>query len=280
MDIDTSADGLRMAVDENPTGSVTTDYRVWAVDVGLPLPVVLSGTVPDDWRFDEPGLPLLDDGVTAVRVAGTARALPALGSDGVLTDLDATRRIIGDSVVAGTFQVWLAPAAGPDVIAALERNGLAVLDDESVTARQSRLAQQGPSAGFRFTLLATAIGLLLAALSIAVAGAVDWRTRLDEMTALRVQGLPHRAAVAASWAGTAGLVLAGIGGGLIAAMLARPLARTALPPFTDGWAVLAPPGPLSAVAVALAAVLSLLLLGLAGWLSTLTLRRRVREGAP
>jgi hypothetical protein len=188
--------------------------------------------------------------------------------------------VIGDATETGTFQVWLAPDAGPEVIAALERNGLAVLHDESVGARQSRLAQQGPSAGARFALLATAIGLLLAALSIAVAGAVDWHTRLQEMTALRVQGLPHRAAVVASWAGTAGLVLTAIAGGLIAAVLARPLARTAVPPFADGWAVLAPPGPLSAVAVALSALFSLLLLGLAGWLSTLTLRRRVREGAP
>ncbi|WP_433380010.1 FtsX-like permease family protein [Actinoplanes sp. CA-142083] len=280
MDIDTSRDGLRMAVDENLTGSVPADYRVWAVDVGLPLPVVLGGAVPDDWRFGEPGLSLLGDGITPVRVAGTARALPVLGSDGVLADLDATRRIIGDAPTTGTFQVWLSPDAGPGVIGALERNGLAVLHDESVTGRASRLAHQGPSAGSRFMLLATSIGLLLAALSIAVAGAVDWRTRLGEMTALRVQGLPHRAAVVASWAGTAGLVLAAVAGGLIAATLARPLARTAVPPFSDGWAVLAPPGPLSAAAVALAALVSLVLLGLAGWLSTLALLRRVREGAP
>jgi hypothetical protein len=278
MDIDASHGALRMEIDENPTGSTATDDQVWAVDDGLPLPIVLAGTPPDDWRFAQPGLQSLGAGIAPVRVAGTARALPVLGGDGVLVDLDASRRIIGDAPVTGSFQVWLAPHAGTGVVDALKRTGLSIVDDESVPVRTDRLGQQGPSAGSRFALLSGAIALLLAAATIAVAGAVDRRTRLDELAALRVQGLPQPAALVASWAGTAGLILTGIVGGLAAAVVAHPLARTAVPAFTDGWAVLAPPGPLSAVAVVLAGLVALVVLGLVAGLSVLPLLRRLREG--
>jgi len=123
------------------------------------------------------------------------------------------------------------------------------------------------------------IGLLLAAAAVTVAGAVDRRTRLGELSALRVQGLSRRTAVTAGWAGTAALILAGLLGGIGAAALAQPLARVAVPAFTDGWAVLPPPGPLGAVVLGLAGLLALAVLGLAGWLSVLPLLRRLREGA-
>ncbi|HEY0530399.1 MAG TPA: ABC transporter permease [Actinoplanes sp.] len=278
MDIDASHGALRMEIDENPSGSTETDDQVWAVDEGLPLPVVLAGTPPPAWQFDQPGLQSLGSGIAPVRVAGTARALPVLGNDGVLIDLDASRRVIGDAPVTGSFQVWLAPHAGRGVIDALKRNGLSIVDDRSIPVRTDRLGQQGPSAGSRFALLSGAIALLLAAAALAVAGAVDRRTRLDELAALRVQGLPQPAALVASWAGTAGLILTGIVGGLVAAVLAHPLARTAVPAFTDGWAVLAPPGPLSAAAVALAGLVALVVLGFVAGLSVLPLLRRLREG--
>ncbi|MET3420812.1 ABC-type multidrug transport system fused ATPase/permease subunit [Actinoplanes tereljensis] len=277
MDIDTARGALRMAIDENLTGTAATSDQVWAVDNRLPLPVVLGGDPPDDWQFTEPGLESLGAGITPVRVAGSARALPVLGTTGVLIDLDASRRIIGDATDEGTFQVWLAPGAEPGLISALEANGLSVRKDESTAARADRLERQGPSAGARFALLSGVIGLMLAAATMAVAGAVDRRTRLDEMTTLRVQGLPQRVATVASWAGTAGLLLAGLAGGLLAAGLARPLARSVVPGFSDGWAVLAPPNPLGPVAVALAGLLALVVLGLAGWFSVWSLLRRLRE---
>jgi hypothetical protein len=278
MDIDATHGALRMEIDKNPTGAAEVDDQVWAVGDGLPLPIVLAGAPPDNWRFTEPGLQSLGAAVIPARVVATARALPVLGSDGVLVDLDASRRIIGDAAVTGSFQVWLAPGAGPGVVDALKQNGLSIVDDESVPALKDRLGRQGPSAGARFALLSGVIGLLLAAAAIAVAGAVDRRTRLNELAALRVQGLPRPAALVASWAGTAGLILTGVAGGLLAAVAAHPLARTAVPAFTDGWVVLAPPGPLSAGAVGLAGLVALVVLGLVACLSVLPLLRRLREG--
>ena len=279
MDIAASDGALRMAIDNNLAGFPDADDEVWAVDTALPMPIVLAGEPPAEWQFAEPGLHSLGGAMSPVRLVGTARALPVLGTAGVLIDLDASRRIIGDASTSGSYQVWLAPGAGAGVVAALKQNGLSIVADDSVPALSGRLGRQGPSADSRFALLAGVIGLLLAAATVAVAGAVDRRTRLDELTALRVQGLNQPTAVVAGWAGTAGLIVAGLIGGLLAAVLAQPLARTTVPGFTDGWAVLAPPTPLSAAAVALAALVALVALGLVGWLSVLPLVRRLREGA-
>ncbi len=279
MDIDVSHGTLTMAINDNPIGLDDTGYQVWAVDTPLPLPMVLAGAPETPWQFAEPSLKSLGAALTPVRIVGTAAALPVLGTSGILIDLDQSRRIIGDAGAAGEYQVWLAPGAGPGVIDALQRNGLSIITDDSVPAFADRLGRQGPSASSRFALLAGLIGLLLAAATVAVAGAVDRRTRLAELTALRVQGLARPTAVVAGWAGTAGLILAGLIGGLLAAVLARPLAETAVPPFTDGWSVLPAPTPLSVAAVAMAALAGLIVLGLVGWLSVLPLVRRLRESA-
>ena len=172
-------------------------------------------------------------------------------------------------------------AAGGTLRMAVDENtaGLPNVGDDSVAARTDRLGEQGPAAIARFALVSGAIGLLLAAAAVAVAGAADRRTRIDELSALRVQGLSHRTAIAAGWAGIAALILTGLLGGIGGAALAVPLARVALPAFTDGWAVLPPPGPLGAATLGLAGLLALAVLGLAGWLSVLPLVRRLREGA-
>lgn len=278
MDIDASHGALRMAIDENPTGPPPPpDDQVWAVDDRLPLPVVLAGTPPDDWQLAEPGLESLGAGIAPVRVIASTGALPVVGGSGVLIDLDAARRMVGDAVVGGTFQVWLAPDAGPGVVDALKRNGLSIVSDQTIASRAAALGRQGPSAGSQFALLSAAIGLLLAAATVALTGAVDRRTRLGELTALRVQGFPYRAARVASWAGTAGLTVLGVAGGLLAAVIAHPLVRTAVPPFTDDWDVLPAPGPLGAAAVLLAGLIALAVLGLTAWLSVLSLLRRLRE---
>ncbi|MGX6607131.1 FtsX-like permease family protein [Micromonosporaceae bacterium Da 78-11] len=275
-----AADGaLRMAVDQNSAGYPQIGVEVWAVDTALPVPVVLAGPAEQTWQFDEPNLFSFGGSPIPVRVAGTATALPVLGTAGVLTDLDTARRIIGDTSPPGEFQVWLAPTADPGIVDALTRTGLTVLDDRSLTGHAARLAQQAPSAVARFTLLCGLIGLLLAAAALAVAGAVDRRTRLEQLRALRVQGLPRRAASVTAWSGTAALIVAALLGGVAAAALAQPLARVEVPAFTDGWAVLPAPTALDPAALAVAGTLALLVLGLTGWLSVLPLIRRLREGS-
>jgi hypothetical protein len=96
------------------------------------------------------------------------------------------------------------------------------------------------------------------------------------MRALRTQGLFRRAAVIAGYGGPAALTAAGLIGGLLAAVVARPLASTATPAFTDGWRLLPPPAALGGGVLAAAGLAVLVMLGAAVLLSVLPLIRRLR----
>ncbi|MDY7090853.1 MAG: FtsX-like permease family protein, partial [Actinomycetota bacterium] len=249
LDIATVDGGLRIASDENGFGSPDAGIHVYAVDSAMPPPVVLAGPPPGEWRFQEPSMSSLGDRPVPVRVDGTARVLPALGPRGLLVDLETSRRIAGDADVPGEFEVWLAPGAGLGVVDELRAAGLVVTGEDTVARRSSRLAEQGPAAIARFGLLGGVVGLLLAAATLAVAGAVDRRRRLEHLRALRLQGLPLSAAVGTAYAGAWVLIVAGVVVGLVAAVIADPLARVAVRGFTDGWDVLPLPGALGWPAV-------------------------------
>lgn len=268
---------LTLALARPPQGSkALPGTRVYAADSALPLPVVLAGAAPNDWQFGDPVLYSIGGSAVTVRVAGTAEVLPVLGRAGVLVDLDAARRVAADGDLGGTFQVWLAAGAPPSTVDDLRRAGLTVVGDDSVTARAGRLGDQGSAMGATFALIAAAVALLLAAATVAVATAVDRGPHLDQLRALRVQGLPAAAAVRIGYAGSAALILAGILAGLLAAVVARAAAGARVVPFTDGWAVVPPPGELGAGPLAATGLLALAALGTAGWLSALPLIRRLR----
>jgi putative ABC transport system permease protein len=248
--------------------------EVWASDTSMPLPVVLAGEAPVEWRLIDP---LLNSfGQVPARVAGTVQALPGLGTTGILVDLDATRRVAGESEPPGEFQVWLSAGARSGLVADLTAAGLTVITDDSAAERSAVLGRQGPAAVARFGLLAGVAALLLAAATTAVAVAVDRPTLRGQLEALRLQGLPAPVTVTTGCAGTAALVLAGLSVGVFAASLVGPLTRIAVPPFTDGWAVLPPPATLSGAVLALSALVALVVLGVTGWLSVLPLLRSLR----
>jgi hypothetical protein len=278
LDLAATRDGLTLAVDADP-GAKQVGTAAYAVDTDLPLPVVLAGPAPPQWQFGEPALLAFGGEPTPVRVVASGTALPVLGRRGVLADLDATRRVIGDSTPPGQFQVWLAPGARPGIVGALTRAGLTVGADETIDDRAGRLDEQAPAVVTRFSLLAGVVVLLIAAAALAVAGAVDRRSWLDQLRALRVQGLPSRVAVLTAYAGMVSLLLLALLSGLVAAVLARPTARITVPAFTDGWDVLPLPSALGASALGLAGLIALLVLGLTGWLAVLPLTRRLRRDA-
>ncbi|UQU66906.1 ABC transporter permease [Couchioplanes caeruleus] len=267
--------GLTLAMDPGESGS-SPRTRVYAVDAPLPLPIVLAGEAPNAWQFGDPQLFSIGGSPVTVRVAGTAGVLPVLGRTGVLVDLDAARRVAADGDLGGAFQVWLAADAPASTVDALRAAGLTVVGDDSVSARAGLLAQQGTAMGATFALLAAAVAVLLAAAAVAVATTVDRGPLLDLLRALRVQGLPGRAATRIGYAGTAALVVAGVLAGVLAAVLGRVVAGVPAAPFTDGWAVVPLPDPLRAGPLAVAGLLAFAALGAAGWLSALPIVRRLR----
>ena len=273
-----SVDGtLRLATDPNSTEEDRVGFEAWASDRLLPLPALLAGPVPDRWTDGEALLPAYGEPVP-VHVTGTVAALPAVGATGLMVDLDTTRRLAADADPGGQFQVWLSSSAPAGIVPALTAAGLTVTADSDVIALTERLGTQGPAALVRFELLAGAAALLLAAATVAVSATVDRRSLAEQFTALRVQGLPRRVAVRTGWAGTATLILSGLLGGVLAALVAIVVTRRTVPPFTDGWAVLAPPGPLDPPTTALAVAVALVVLALTGRIALQPLMRSLRDG--
>jgi hypothetical protein len=242
----------------------------------LPLPVVLAGPLPESWQLGDQQLDPFGGGPVPVRVAGTAAVLPVLGRGGILLDLRTAQQVLTDAGFIGTYQVWLAGDAPAGIVRALTAAGLSVVTDDTRAVRSRELAQQGPAVAARFRLLLAAIGLLLAAALLALAAQVDSGPRLAQLRALRTQGLSRPTAVVVGYAGYAALVVAGVAGGLLAAVVADRVAKVEVLGFTDGWQILHPPSTLPPGTVAVAGLAALVLLGLTGWLSAAPLIRRLR----
>ncbi len=257
-----------------PTGlTLTADQgggtKATVVDSPLPLPVVLAGRAPASWVFDDSAVGRFGDPATPVRIASTASVLPVLGPSGLLVDLDASRRVAGDSDQGGTKQVWLT-ADAPDAV--VDAIGLQVLADRSAADRAAALAADSSVVTVPFGLFAMAMAALIAAVLVGVAAAVDREPQLEHLRALRAQGLPRPIALSTAYAGAAALALLGLAGGLLAAVVARPIAAVTAPPFPDGWEIIAPPGALGPPALGVAAAVAFVVFGTTAWLSTRRLR--------
>ncbi|AGL19834.1 FtsX-like permease family protein [Actinoplanes sp. N902-109] len=266
LQLSAGAKGLTLRLNSPPEGTAQVGTRAYAVDTTLPLPVVLAGPAPNSWQFGDPLLYTIGPGAVPVRVVGTAAVLPSAGRSGFLTDLDAVRRLAGDADDGGTYQVWLAAGAPRSVVTALARAGLTIEGDDTTGAAAARLAEQGTARGAAFALFAAIAAVLLAAATVAVAVAADRGPHLEQLRALRVQGLPRRPARQIGTATGTSLVLAAVLAGLLAAAVAQPIAGHGTDAFTDGWTVIPPPPPLSAVVLAAAGAMALIVFALAAQL--------------
>ncbi|WP_426511601.1 FtsX-like permease family protein [Dactylosporangium sp. McL0621] len=243
-------DGLRIGVDA-PDG---LPNGVWVQPAEVPLPLPVATTAPASAIS---GLDGLDVPVT---VAAHLDAVPRLGTEGTIVDLEYAERLATDSGLARDPEVWLGPAAPPDAVARLAAQGLVVVDDTRIADTRARLAAQGPALSLWFHVLAGALAVLLAAGGLALVIAVDRRERRADLAALRAQGLPRRtAARVALWTYPA-LVLASAPPGLATALIAWRLTGWALPVFGEPMPSLPLPHWPTGPAVPLTWLLTLLLL--------------------
>ncbi|BCB87397.1 FtsX-like permease family protein [Phytohabitans suffuscus] len=249
---------------EAPAPGVTRTGRLYIVDSPVPLPVAHTRLALASGSPGDPRLSLFGGDEVPVRFAGQVIALPRVPGRGFLVDLEYADRLAADPGLGDEAQVWLAPGA-PDAIAdRLREQGLAVFADDSIGSATGRYAEQGPPLALRFQLLAGALGVLLAALALAVAAAVERPDRSAELSALRAQGLSLRAVRLIGYGGYAVLVVAGVAIGIAAAALGGALVEAAVPVFVDDWAVLPVPTGPQAPALLAAALGGLVVLGATG----------------
>jgi putative ABC transport system permease protein len=260
--------GLRISL--NAPGGLAGGAWVTPADAPYPLPMAYSGAVPfADSITGAGGGPIPADPI------GQLTAVPRLGTHAVLVDLEWADRLSTDASQALDPEVWLAPNAPADIVDRLSAQGLTVTGDTRSAQVQRRLDEQGPALSLWFYVLAGGLAVLLGASALVLAAAVDRARRVEDLSALRSQGLSRgRVRWATGWTYPILVAIAAVVG-LITGLLtwlatgwALPLAGIDPPDLPlPAW-----PGPLSVAGTTVAVFLVLAVVAAA---TGRDLRRRV-----
>ncbi|MFG1919291.1 FtsX-like permease family protein [Micromonospora sp. NPDC048898] len=197
-------------------------------DSPFPLPVHLTRSegTPLGQAHPYEGV---DGAPTTARVDGVADGLPQLGGAGLIADLEYADRL-AVSGQSGTTEVWLAATAPADVLDRLRAQGLAIVDERTITGVRQDFDRQAPALALRFNLFAALAGVLIGAAGLIAMAAAEQRTRVAMLVALRRQGLSSRAV-----RGGYGLpvAVAAVSGGLVTVVIWL-LTRSGQRLFGDG----------------------------------------------
>jgi putative ABC transport system permease protein len=224
-------DGLRIDVNA-PGGFPASGLVVQPVDTPYPLPVASAGTAYAN------AISGLDGRTLPVTRPVRLPAVPAAGVRATLVDLEYADRLSATGGDATHPQVWLSDRAPADILDQLSAHGLVVTSDVRATEIRDQLDQQGPALALWFYVLAGCLATALAAGALILAATVDRGRRVEDLSALRAQGLGRGALRQATlWTYpvlVAIAVLAGVGIALLAWWLtgwALPLAGLDPPPL-------------------------------------------------
>ncbi|MET0424072.1 MAG: ABC transporter permease, partial [Actinoplanes sp.] len=227
-------DGLR--IDVTSLNGLPSGMFVLPADAPFPLPVATAGigALPSIGGLDARSLP--------VTVAAQVPAVPGLGSPAVLADLNYADRLAVDGATTSTAQVWLAAAAPADVVQQLAARGLVITADTRASDVRARLDEQGPALALWFYVIVAVLATALAAGALVLAAAVDRARRIEDLSALRGQGLTRGAVRQATLVTYPVLVGLAVLAGLAIALLGWKLTGWALPLAGEGATALPRPG--------------------------------------
>jgi putative ABC transport system permease protein len=175
-------DGLRITL--NGAGGLPGGAWVTPIDAPYPLPVAYAGPAPIAGSITGAG-----GGPLPVTTVGRLAAIPELGDRATLVDLEWADRLATDAGQALQPQVWLNAHAPADIVDRLAEQGVTVVSDTRSDQVRQQLEQQGPALSLWFYLLAAALAVLLGAGALVLAAAVDRARRVEDLSALRGQGL-------------------------------------------------------------------------------------------
>lgn len=220
--------GLGMMFTMDAFGTVS----IAPADVPKALPVAVTPTSQSLTSGD--GGPLvvgLDGSTLPGHEVAELPALPGVGTDSVLVDLQAAERLLTDSFRSDTAQVWLAKGAPPSIVASLRHHGLRVLGVATAAAAVASLARSGLSLAYLLYLFAAIAATLLVVGATAFTLSSAARRRQGELSALRVVGVDEPSLRRAIW--TEQAVVLGTGGfvGVLAGALAAAVTLRSVPEF-------------------------------------------------
>jgi len=270
--------GLRVTIAQGTPGVV----RLTTTDLPeAPAVLLTRGTVTEPPGAD-PGQTINGASILGARtpmtLAGTTGALPLVGNEGGLSDLQSALREYGDQAFSVSLTALLAAADTPEsVLTQVEDAGVSLTDRRTEAEELQTLRSDAFSLGWRVFLAVGVVTLLLAFLGVLALAIVQLRWRSYEVAALRVVGVRRRdlrRAIVAEYVALLGLATAG---GAVAAVLSLVLVLPSLDIGTVGtydpavdyglrWLVIG----------GVLAVVLLVVLAIALWIA----RRTVRLGTP
>jgi hypothetical protein len=256
--VSAGADGVH--IDVTSLNSLPQGMYVQPADTPLPLPVAVAGAggSPVTSGFDVRDVPI-------ARVAQIP-AVPGLGAPAVLADLDYLGKLATDGGQS-IAEVWMTADAPGSVRDALSRSGVVVTADLTAAQVRRQLDDQGPALALWFYVIVAVLATALAAGALVLSAAVDRARRVEDLSALRGQGLSRSALRTATlWTYPVLVAVAVVAGVLIARLgwlltgWALPLAGLHPPPLplpgSPHPLVLAAAGLVMFLVLALVAVLS------------------------
>lgn len=265
------------AADVGAVGAATSPM-VSIADAPQALPAVATSEVEslNGASSSEGSIPAqgIDGNTVYVTPVATASALPRVGGNAVMVDLDLLSRLqTAPTYADATDQVWLGPAAPTNALARLQAAGLRVDGVQRFSSVLAQAQRSGPALADDFLLVATVAALLAAAASTLGAVGTTTRQRATELAAFEVAGVSRRTlagSLAVEAAVLALTTVAGTAAGILAAVMAVPslpeLSGAPLIPLQYG----VPAGPVAAVSGAVLATILLSCAAVAAVLITRT----------
>jgi predicted lysophospholipase L1 biosynthesis ABC-type transport system permease subunit len=193
----------------------------------------------------------LDDQTATADGVIRSVTLPQVGLTGTMVDFGAALAAMAGPASSTTrYQVWLSPAAPPDMAARLARQHVDVQRTLHSSRYRAALDHSGPAFADWLFLASALAAIVLAIGATALARAVSVRRRGYELAALEAVGVPPRTlrrATAAEQGSVFAIgLLVGLGAGLVGSRLALPSTPIFVdasngPPLVHGlpWALLA-----------------------------------------
>jgi hypothetical protein len=179
-----AADPTGLKITLHGPGGLPGGAWIQSADAPAPLPAAYAGAAPITDAITGAG-----GGPLKVKLVAHLSAVPKLGRQATLVDLEWADRLAIDAGPALMPEVWLNANAPADVVDRLSRQGLSITGDTQAPRVRRQLDQQGAALSLWFYLLAGGLSVLLGAAALVLAAAVDRSRRAEDLSALRAQGL-------------------------------------------------------------------------------------------
>ena len=220
----------------------------------------------------------LNGAAVPMRVVERVAALPVLGDEGTLSDLETSLVEFEPAASAAPLvELWAAPGTPASVLDEVRRAGVPLSPQGSLAQTRSELRSSSFSLGLRLFLLVGLATMLLAVFGVFASAVLQSRWRSYEVASLRVVGVPQRSLLRASVLEYVAMLGAAVLLGVLSAYLSLLLV---LPSISLGPAEPHAPAVAYDVHWSLVLVVAGTLLLLAVLIAILVSRRIVRMGRP